>query len=400
MKIWDVAIRNPVGTTMLMVALIVLGIVSFLRMPVDLFPDVSFPVVAVTTIYPGAGPDQTQRQITELLEEEVSSISGVDAISSESGEGYSLVIIQFTMDTDVDKAVLDVQERLNQISNQLPSDAQTPIIQRFDPASTPVMIYAVADTSGQYTPVELAERVKNDMQPALQRVPGVAVVEVTGAEEREIQVDMDMLALQGKFVAPQQVSGAIQSYNYDIPGGPVPNGDQNVLVRTPSKINTLEDLERVVVSQRGAPIRVMDVAEVVDGFKEKDSHSRVNGDSALVLNVYKQSGANTVNVADGVEKVMADLQAQFPELRIAKVADSSVFVKKSVADAVNDTVWGAILATLVVLFFFRNLRNTFITMIGLPVILIGTVWGHGHVRHLPESGLVAGPGHGGGPGHR
>ena len=375
MKIWDTAIRNPVGTTMIMVALVVLGVVSFFRMPVDLFPDVSFPVLAITTIYPGAGPDQTESQITELMEEEMSSISGVDAINSESGEGYSLVIIQFTMDTDVDKAAQDVQEKLNQLSNKLPGDAQTPIVQRFDPASTPVMIYAVTDTSGQYSPVELGDLVKNEIQPPMQRVPGVAVVEVAGAEEREIQVNMDMLALQGKYVAPQQVSGAIQSYNYDIPGGPVPQGDKNVLVRTPSKINTLEDLENVVVSQRGAPIRISDVAQVEDGFKDKESYSRVNGGNALVLNVYKQSGSNTVAVADGVNDAVASMKAAHPELDIVKVADSSVFVRDSVNDAVSDTIWGAILATLVVLFFFRNLRNTFITMIGLPVILIGTVWG-------------------------
>ncbi len=375
MKIWNTAIRNPVGTTMIMVALVVLGVVSFFRMPVDLFPDVSFPVLAITTIYPGAGPDQTESQITELMEEEMSAISGVDALNSESGEGYSLVIIQFTMDTDVDKAAQDVQEKLNQLSNQLPSDAQSPIVQRFDPATTPVMIYAVTDTSGRYSAVELGDLVKTDIQPPLQRVPGVAVVEVAGAEEREIQVDMDMLALQGKYVAPQQVSGAIQSYNFDIPGGPVPQGDKNVLVRTPSKINTLDDLEKVVVSQRGAPIRISDVAQVQDAFKEKESYSRVNGGSALVLNVYKQSGSNTVAVADGVNAAVEEMSAAYPELAIVKVADSSVFVRQSVADAVSDTIWGAILATLVVLFFFRNLRNTFITMIGLPVILIGTVWG-------------------------
>ena len=375
MKIWDVAIRNPVGTTMVMVALVVLGIVSFFRMPVDLFPDVSFPIMAITTIYPGAGPDQTQSQITELLEEEMSSISGVDSITSESGEGYSLVIIQFTMDTNPDKAAQDVREKLDQLRNRLPSDAQDPILQRFDPASAPVMIYAVSDKSGQYAQVELGNLVKQEIQPQIQRVPGVAVAEIKGAEEREIQVNMRMLDLQGKYVAPQQVSGAIQSYNYDIPGGPVPEGDKHVLVRTPSKIHTLEDLEKVVVSQRGAPIRVSDVAQVEDAFKQKETLSRVNGGSALVINVYKQSGSNTVRVADGVVAAVEDIQAAHPELALVKVTDSSTFVRKSVADAVSDTIWGAVLATLVVLFFFRNLRNTFITMIGLPVILIGTIWG-------------------------
>ncbi|HEY52262.1 MAG TPA: efflux RND transporter permease subunit [Caldilineae bacterium] len=375
MKLWDFSIRNPVATTMIMAALVVLGVVSFFRMPVDLFPDISFPIMAITTVYPGAGPDQTQSQITELLEEEMSSISGVDSITSESGEGYSLVIIQFTMDSNADKAAQNVREKLDQLRNRLPADAMDPILQRFDPSSTPIMIYAVTDVSGQYLPVELGNLVKNEIQPQIQRVPGVAVAEVKGAEEREIQVDMDMLALQGKYVAPQQVTGAIQSYNYDIPGGPVPAGDKNVLVRTPSKINTVEDLDQVVVSQRGAPIRIADVAVVHDSFKEKESYSRVNGGSALVINVYKQSGSNTVKVADGVIVTVKDVEATHPELQFVKVADSSTFVRESVADAVSDTVWGAILATLVVLFFFRNLRNTLITMIGLPVILIGTIWG-------------------------
>jgi len=375
MKIWDVSIRNPVFTTMLMLALVVLGVVSYLSMPVDLFPDISFPIVAITTVYPGAGPEQTESQITDRIEEEMSSLTGLDTISSESGENFSVVIMQFTMETDAEKASQDVRERLNAISNSLPSDALTPIVQRFDPDSEPIMIFALADVEGQYTPAELRKLAVQDIQQPLQRVPGVAVVEIAGGEVREIQVDMDMLALQGKYLAPQQISGAIQASNIDIPGGSVPEGEKDVLVRTPGDINTLEDLEDVVVSQRGAPVRVRDVASVSDGFESRDSYSRINAVDAVVINVFKQSGSNTVLVADGVNNELTKIQSANPQIEIASVTDSSIFVQNAVDDAINDTIWGAVLATIVVLFFFRNVRNTFITMIGLPVILIGTLWG-------------------------
>jgi len=375
MKLWDVSIRNPVFTTMLMLALVVLGVVSYLRMPVDLFPDISFPIVAITTVYPGAGPEQTESQITDRIEEEMSSLTGLDVISSESGEGFSVVIMQFTMETDADKASQDVRERLNSISNRLPGDALTPIVQRFDPDSEPIMIFALADIQGQYTPVELRKLAEQDIQQPLQRIDGVAVVETAGGEVREIQVDMDMLALQGKYLAPQQISGAIQASNIDIPGGSVPEGEKDVLVRTPGDINTLEDVEDVVVSQRGAPVRVRDVASVTDGFESRDSYSRINAVDAVVINVFKQSGSNTVRVADRVNDELAKIQSANPQIEIASVTDSSVFVQNAVDDAINDTIWGAVLATIVVLFFFRNVRNTFITMIGLPVILIGTIWG-------------------------
>ena len=200
-------------------------------------------------------------------------------------------------------------------------------------------------------------------------------METAGGEVREIQVDMDMLALQGKYLAPQQISGAIQASNIDIPGGSVPEGDKDVLVRTPGDINTLEDVEDVVVSQRGAPVRIRDVATVVDGFESRDSFSRINAVDAVVINVFKQSGSNTVTVADGVNKELAKIQSENPQIEIASVTDSSIFVQNAVDDAINDTIWGAVLATIVVLFFFRNVRNTIITMIGLPVILIGTFWG-------------------------
>ncbi|MCO6450936.1 MAG: efflux RND transporter permease subunit [Caldilineales bacterium] len=375
MRIWDTSIRQPVFITMLMSALVILGIVSYNRMPVDLFPDVSFPYVAVTTVYPGANPAEVETQITNRLEEELSSLSGLDSISSTSGEGYSVVVMQFTLDTPSDQAAQDVRERLNLVTNQLPTDALAPVVQRFDPADQPIMTFAVADRTGQLDPATLRLKVEDEIQQPLQRIPGVATIDVVGGLEREILVNMDMLALQGKRVAPQQVVGAIQMTNLNIPGGSVPEGDSDVLVRTPGNFTSLQELQDVVVSQRGAPIFLRDVADVIDGFKERTTVTRLNGEESVVFNVRKQSGENTVKVADSINAALEDIRSENPDLDIITAVDGSTFVRDSTADAINDTIWGAILASLVVLFFFRNIRNTILVMIGLPVIMIGTIWG-------------------------
>ena len=375
MKIWDTSIRQPVFITMLMSALVVLGLVSYTRMPVDLFPDVSFPFVAVTTVYPGANPAEVESQITNPLEEELSSLSGLDSISSTSGEGFSVVVMQFTMETPADQAAQEVRERLNLVSNSLPNDALNPVVQRFDPADQPILTFAVADRTGQLNPAELRLAVEKEIQPKLQRIPGVATIDVLGGLEREILVNMDMLALQGKRVAPQQVIGAIQTTNLNIPGGAVPEGDSNVLVRTPGNFKNLADLKDVVVSQRNAPVFLSDVAEVIDGFKERVTVTRLNGEESVVFNVRKQSGENTLKVADDIKASLEGIQAENPNLDIVAAVDGSTFVRSSTDDAISDTLWGAFLATLVVLFFFRNIRNTILVMIGLPVIMIGTIWG-------------------------
>jgi len=374
MKLWDLAIRQPVFMTMILLAFVVLGAVSYTRMPVNLFPDVEFPIVAVTTIYPGASPQEVQDNISEKIESAVSSLAGVENVTSTSSEGFSVVVVEFAMDVPDEQATRQVLEQINQLQNQLPRDAQSPIVRRFNPAERPIVVFSISDTSGRLSPVELRRFVEEAIQRPLERVAGVASVDVNGGQTREIQVNLNQQALQARRIAPQQVISALQTENLDIPGGRVVTGDQQVLIRTPGSFQTLDDIRNVVISQREAPIYLRDVAEVVDGFAERVTLNYLNGTEAVVINIRKQSGANTSKVAEEVKKELAVIGAAYPDLAIAVGRDESVFVDESTADAFNDLIWGGLLAGLVVLFFFRNLRNTIITMIGLPIIMIGTIW--------------------------
>ncbi len=374
MKIWNLSIRQPVFITMVLLALVVLGTVSLTRMPVDLFPDVSFPIVSVITVYPGASPQEVEDQVTSVLEDALSSLPGVKKVTSRSSEGLSSVLVEFTLETPDEKAAQDVREQVDLVRNQLPDDAMDPIVQRFDPSAMPILTFSVADRSGRYSPAQLRKLVEDIVERPLERTPGVAAVEVKGGQVREIQVNLNLKALQARHIPPQQVVAALKMENLNIPGGTVTENDRELLVRTPGNFNSVDEIKNVVISWRGSPVYLRDVADVVDGFAKRDTITRLNGEEAIVVSVHKQSGTNTTAVAKRVKKQLDQILKANPELEIVIARDESIFVQQSVNDAVNDLLLGALLAGLVVLFFFRDLRNTIITLIGLPVIMLGTLF--------------------------
>ncbi|MCC9076493.1 efflux RND transporter permease subunit [Litorilinea aerophila] len=374
MKLWDIAIRQPVFMTMILAAGIVLGTVSYFRMPVDLFPNVEFPVVLVTTIYPGASPEEMEQQVTKVLEEELSAISGIDSVISRSSEGLSTLILQFDLDQSVDKASQEVREKVNLVRNRLPDGIQEPIIRRFNPSDNPILLFGVADRSGQYAPVELRKLVEDIIQAPLQRVPGVAAVDVDGGQVREIKVELDLEALEARRIAPQQVVEALRAENLNIPGGSVVTPQQELAVRTPGNFQTLDELRNLVIARRTAPVYLRDVARVVDGFEEREVITRLNGQESIVVRVRRQSGTNTTAVANAVKEELQTIAQANPNLEIVIAGDESLLVKQSTDGAFEDLIWSSILATLVILFFFRDLRNTVITMAGLPVIMVATLF--------------------------
>lgn len=374
MKIWDLAIRQPVFMTMILTAGIVLGTVSFFRMPINLFPEVEFPVVLVTTIYPGASPDEVEDQVTSLLEEELNSVNSIETITSRSSEGVSVIIMQFSLDASVDKVTQDVRDKVNLKRNELPREIQEPIIRRFNPTEAPIMLFGIADTTGQLSSAQLRSLVEETIQGPLQGIEGVAAVDVDGGEEREIKIYLDMAALEARRIAPQQVITALQTENLNIPGGALSEGDQEFLVRTKGSFDTVEEIRNVIVSQRGTPVYLRDVAAVEDGFKTLETVTRLNGEESIVVRVRKQSGTNTLAVSAAVKERLDDIRATNPDLAIVIAGDEAEIVRESTDGALEDLVWSSLLATLVVLFFFRDLRNTLITMAGLPVIMIATLY--------------------------
>lgn len=374
MKLWDIAIRQPVFMTMILTAGVVLGIVSYTRMPVDLFPNVEFPVIVVTTVYPGASPEEIEDQITRIMEEDLGAIGGIETVSSRSREGVSTLILQFNLDMDVDKANQEVREKVGLLRNRLPATIDEPIIRRFNPSDNPIMLFGVADRTGSRSSAQLRDDVEELVQGPLQRVPGVAAVEVNGGLTREIQILLDPQALESRFLTPQQVIDALRAQNLNIPGGSLVDGNRELLVRTPGNFSTISDIEDVIVSNRTGPVYLRDVATIVDGFEKRASITRLNGEESVVLRVRKQSGTNTIAVANGVKRVLEPIAARNPDLEIVIAGDESQVVKESTDGALEDLLWSALLATLVIFAFFRDIRNTLITMAGLPIIMIASLF--------------------------
>lgn len=372
MNIPKISINNPVFITMLMVALVVVGLLSFTQLPVDLLPNVSFPVVAISVVYPGASAADVETNITKPIEEAVSSLNGVDTVTSTSQENLALITVQFTLETDSQKAAQDVQEKVNAIRGTFPRDALSPTVQRFDFTALPIMTLGVADKTGKASPAELRRYVDQEIKPRLERIDGVAQVNVTGGLQRQIQVQLNLDALRARRLAPAQVTAAIAQANASLTGGKLTEDGKDVTLRTPGDFQSLDEIGNVIVTQRGVPIYVRDVATVVDGFADQDTHSRLDGSDSIAITIQKQSGSNTVNVADEIQAEVAKLQQENPNITVVIASDQSEFIKTSVEDSLTDLILGGVFAALVVLFFFRDLRNTIVTVIGLPVIIIGT----------------------------
>jgi len=372
MWVSNTSIRQPVAITMLMVAIVVLGIVSYGRLGVDLFPDINYPIIVVITAYPGAGPEEVETLISQPIEEAVSVLGGVKSVSSTSREGLSSVVIEFELETPVKFAAMDVRDKVSSIRNSLPTDILEPVIAKLDFNAAPVVSYGISDQSGKMSDADLRYFVDDKLKPLVERAEGVAQVSVVGGREREIQVNLNANRLQAVKVSPQQVIQALSGENLSVPGGHLVLGAQELSLRTTGQFTKVEDIGNVVVANSGgAPVLVKDVATVVDGYKEVRSFSRVDGIPSVVFTVQKQSGTNTVRVAERVEKTLAEARRTFPNLALTKAFDESYFIRHQRDEVMKSLILGAIFAGLVVFFFFLDLRNTLVTIAGLPVCVIG-----------------------------
>jgi HAE1 family hydrophobic/amphiphilic exporter-1 len=366
------SIRQPVAITMLMFAIVVQGIVSYLRLGVDLFPDVNFPMVVVVTPYPGAGPEEVETLVSKPIEEAVSVLSGVKDVTSYSQEGFSTVLVEFDLGTPIKFAAMDVRDKVSSIRNSLPTDVLEPVIEKLDFNAAPVLSYGVADKSGTMSDTDLRYLVDDKLKPMVERVEGVAQVSVAGGREREIQVNLNPDRLRAFGISPQQVMGALGAENLSLPGGRLILGDRELALRTTGEFSRVAEIGRVVVANpNGSPVRISDLATVVDTVKEVRSLSRMDGNPSITMTVQKQSGTNTVQVAERVKKALGEGQRIYPSLELSVAFDESNFIKHQRDDVMNSLLLGALFAGLVVFFFFLDLRNTLVTIAGLPICVIG-----------------------------
>ena len=310
MKLWDISIRQPVFMTMILIAGVVLGTISYFTMPVDLFPDVDFPVVVVTTVYPGASPEEVESQITSKMEEDLSAVSGLDEINSISAESVSTVILVFNLDASAVQAAQDVREQVDLLRNSLPADAQDPVVRRFNPTQAPIMLLAVADRTGATSPVDLRAQVEDYVQKPLLRVDGVSEVQVNGGDVREVRVEVNKDAMDARRVTVQEVAQALQLRNVTVPGGSVVEDDTELLIRTPGEYVSVDEINDTVVRPGTPPIYVRDVATVVDDFETRDVISRLNGKESIVLSVRKATDVNTLGHSPNARLVVTMIEVR------------------------------------------------------------------------------------------
>ncbi|MCA1664496.1 MAG: efflux RND transporter permease subunit, partial [Myxococcales bacterium] len=372
MNLSAIAIRRPVFTVMMTVALLVLGFLGMRRLGTDLFPDVTFPVVSVNVIYPGAGPHEVETLVSRPIEDAVVSINGIDRVRTYSREGLSTTLVIFKLGVDIQEAATDVRERIAGIRAKFPAEVKEPSIARLDVASTPVLIYTLHGVGSLSQTRKFAEDI---IKPALEQVEGVASVEVKGGAARQINVDVDRARLDALGITPETISRRLRAANLTVPAGRYDEGQHEISVRTVGELEDADDIRKVVVASNkdGSGVRLSDVATVEDGFEELRTRVRANGESAVSFSVLKQSGQNSVAVSDAVQARLAKMQERFGTgVTTALILDQARFIKENAHEVEVAIVFGGAMAILIILIFMLDLRSTIISAVALPTSVIGT----------------------------
>ncbi len=376
----DVSIKRPVFATMMMAALVVLGIVSYRRLAIDEYPDVTYPVVVVQTTFRGASPEVMEQDVSRPVEESLNTLQGLKEITSTSMEGSSIVIARFELGVDVLAAQQDVQAKVAAIRRQLPQDMDDPIVRHFDPNDRPIMSVAIQSTERPIR--DLTDFAEQVAKRRIETVNGVGEVNVVGGTARQIRVQLDPDALRAYGITPAQVADALARENQEVPAGRIERGETQRLIRVTGRIVDPRAFGEIVVATRGGvPVRVADLGTVVDGTEDQTSAAYIDDARAVSLDILKISGANTVAVADGVREAIATLERQLPDdIRLRVVQDDSRSIRQSLSDVQLTIFLGALLTIAIIYLFLNSWRSTVITGLTLPVSIISAffvMWASG-----------------------
>ncbi len=359
---------------MLFFAIALLGVISFERLPIDLLPDISYPRLVVYTSYPDVAPREVERFVTERIEQRVSSVPGVEKVESVSREGVSLVMLRFAWGTNMDFAVLNVREQLDNLRDQLPEQSERPVVLRTDPTSEPIIAISVSGDENLWALKDLAEEV---FKRRLEQIDGIAQAAVAGGLEREIHVEINPALLQAYQIGIDQVITAIESANESAPGGTIRRGRTRYALRTIGEFQDIEEIAAVPLTRGDTTtvsgvVRLRDVAMVTDGFKERESIARYNGHAAVGLLLFKESGANTVRVAERVDKVLNQLRVEYPEIELDVATSQADFISDAIASVVQALLIGGVLAFLVLFFFLRDARYPVAIALAIPISVVAS----------------------------
>ena len=333
MKLAEVCVRRPVFATMLILTFVVLGVFAYTQLGIDQFPKVDLPTVTVQTTLPGASPEEIESQITKPIEEVINTISGIDELRSTTLEGVSLVVVQFVLDKNADVAAQEVRDKVATVTGLLPRDTNPPVIQRLDFDAAPILSISVYGTRPLKELTDLADK---QIKQRLESVRGIGAVDIVGGRRREIQLWLDADKLQAYRLTIDQVRNAVRAQDVEIPGGRIDQGPNELVLRTLGRVENVRDFEKLVITTvKGSPVYLRDIARVEDGFEEPRSLARHDGNASVSLLVRKQSGTNTVQVADTIKARLEEIRTQLPpDVHADVIRDQSRFIKASV-DAIN-----------------------------------------------------------------
>ena len=370
MRISHFAVRRPIFTIMVVLMVVLLGTISLIKLPIDLMPDISYPTLSISCTYENAGSEEIEELITRPIEEALSAVPGVEEVTSVSIEGQSTVRVAFGWGTDLDAAANDIRDRLDRVIDHLPDDSDRPTLRKFDLASFPILIL------GAYSnldPVQTRQIIEDQVKYRLERVPGVAAVDIWGGLEREIHVNLDPAKINALAIPLNEIMGHIREGNVNIPAGTIERGNLEVTIRTPGEYTDLVQLQDTVIAIRqGVPIQLKEIANVEDSWQKITRIVRVNGVPGMRLSVNKQSGKNTVEVARGALEELERINRDIPHITITSILDTSDYIKRSIKNVGSSAIYGGILAVFVLLLFLRNLRSTVVITTAIPVSIIAT----------------------------
>ena len=370
MRLSKFAVHRPIFTSMVTLIVIVLGMVSLLRLPIDLMPDITYPTLTVRTWYENASPEEMEELVARPLEEAIGAVPGVEMVTSVSAEGLCNVRSTFAWGRDLDAAANDIRDRLDRVIPKLPEDADRPILYKFDLASYPVVRVGV---SSGLDPVRLRTLIDDHIKFRIERLAGVASVDVRGGRERQIHVDLSADKIKALGLPLERILSRIKSGNVNLPGGLVERGNYEVMVRTPGEYHSLRELEDTVLAVReSAPIYLRDVAKVKDAWEETRRVVRINGRAGIRLDVRKQSGANTVEVSKRVVAEVERINRDIPQMNIAIISNTADYIQRSIRNVSTSALGGGALAILVLLLFLRSFGSTAVIGISIPISIIAT----------------------------
>ncbi|TDE05929.1 efflux RND transporter permease subunit [Flavobacterium sandaracinum] len=375
MKLAEISIKRPSLVIVLFTILTLGGLFSYSQLGYELIPKFETNVISIATIYPGASPSEVENTVTKKIEDAISSLENIKKIDSKSFESLSSVSITLTSNADVNISMNDAQRKINAIINDLPDDAEAPSLNKFSLSDLPIMTIGA---NGKMDEVEFYDLVDKKLAPVLSRVQGVAQVNITGGQEREIQVNLDAVKMQAYGLSVPQVQQNILSSNLDFPTGNIQTREQKILIRLAGKYKNVEELRNLIVSSKnGIQVRLGEIADVQDTQKITEKVARVNQKSAIILQIIKQSDANAVAVSEELVKTIAKLEAEYKttELKLEIAKDSTVFTLEAADAVVHDLLIAVLLVALVMLFFLHSIRNSLIVMVSIPASLIATFIG-------------------------